>query len=202
MSTNSYSYPCFTNPIKDHQNWMEMTTNKINANCEKSQKENDKMLKDFQNKMAYNSQSYMPKFPSYHTPFNVTNDSSSVSDSSDFTTTSEEILKNAAKKEPIIKNPIKKPLNKKADIKPVIKKETTIKKNKKNDTNQNIIINNYVANTSPEEKVVNIIKPVSYTLEELKKYKVDGLKELCAKNNIVMKKRAIRTDYETALIKL
>jgi hypothetical protein len=172
----------------------------------RAQKEREKSMKEFQMRVdncmgqRYSSQHLPDLFP--HSTKNVTTDSSSYSDSSDFTTTSEELLKNQTEKATTKTPPIKKaPIKKTPAKKTTTKKETTVKNNKK-DTNKNITINNYISNTSPEEKIVNVPTQTKFTLEELKKYKVDGLKELCVKNNIVIKKGAIRTDYETALIKL
>ena len=48
--------------------------------------------------------------------------------------------------------------------------------------------------------VKNESPQIKYTLAELRKYNVSGLKELCIKNNITVKKGATRTDYETILI--
>lgn len=52
-------------------------------------------------------------------------------------------------------------------------------------------INNYI-----------VVKNEKYTPEGLDKYKVNGLKELCTKNDVKVKKGALRADYEKALKKL
>jgi hypothetical protein len=56
--------------------------------------------------------------------------------------------------------------------------------------------------TDSSEEDTQINKLQIYTLEELKKYGVDELKKLCTKHNINIKNDAMRTDYETALMKL
>ena len=109
-----------------------------------------------------------------------------------------------SEEKPIKKVPVKKDTTKTSNKKNIVKNKSS------NDSNQNITINNYVVKNEPIKNEIAVVikdeppknKQRKYTLEELRKYRVDGLKELCVTNNISVKKGMVRTDFETALMLL
>lgn len=171
----------------------------LNESIKKIQREQDERAREANENLERIKRGLLPNFTTK--PYATVWPSSGYDDSSssDYSTTTEE--------EP---EPKPKPKSKPKSIKKVpVKKtpiKTTTKNEKSNDTKKNIIINNYVVKTeqikndTPIVIVKNESPQIKYTLAELRKYNVSGLKELCIKNNITVKKGATRTDYETILI--
>ena len=160
------------------------------------------------NNMKFPYKAYIPKSMHDYSKDvnNNSSDSSDSSDSSSLSSSSEEVCskkndkttnKKPTKNEPIENTTKKEP---KQNIKSTKNTPKTKTKTKK----ENIIINNYVIKNNTQQNQVVQSTPITkkFTLEELKQYKVEGLKKLCVENNIIVKKGAIRTDYETVLIKL